>query len=293
MSDADKQFFKLQFRKIDRSGYGIVTTNDIVYFMQTKIENMDEISAEKAANRIMSMMDPSNKGEITFKDFIRAKTLSRLQTILGSKQEIQIKALEVLEMIGDSSNNKNGHIDSKKFKDILSRSMSLKETNDFMKHIQLIQIQASENDNGDDNDNDNDNDDSSSVEHNDQSLKSSKSANSTIDDVDLKLVKLLGAVNTKDIDATMEQTIAESIKNEKKTDGGLNITTLQVNAVTNLSMLADENEQGDAHGENTVHLSELNISKLVADFDSATSFDKGDNNDNTAQDQMSYKSIEC
>lgn len=331
MSDVDKQMLKAQFQKLDRNGYGIVTTNDIAYFMQTKVDNMDEYSAQQAANKLMNMMDTSNKGEITFKDFVRAKTLSHLHSILGSRQEIQLKGLQVLETFGTNSNScsiKNGHLDIKTFKDILSKSMSQHETNQFIKSMETIQFRTSENDDGDeDNDDDvdvdndeNENKDGGDLIMIDNSDNSSKSTNTTPLTVDLKVVKLLGSVNTRQIDAELEKTIVSTIKHANTTQGGLNLNTLQLNNVAGLSMLAtttneiqrdvkdctinesnevkeeynddDNNDKvGDANVSDlfsVVHLSELGITEYIENL---TITDDKVNDDNENQGIMSNQSI--
>ena len=167
---------------------------------------MDELEALAIASQLTSMMDPTNKGEITLKDFVRSKVLSQLHRHLGSNQEIQIKGLKILETIGDP--NKTGQIDSNMLENELSRSMTVNEKNKFMKQIELLQTNSN-------NSNQQYLKPQLNASHSNSNNNNNNNKSLTIDDVehdrarsslvDLKLIGVLGAISASDDSDSDEQ----------------------------------------------------------------------------------------
>ena len=203
MSDQDKAWLKTQFKEIDKNGHGVITLDDISEYIESSNPTMDELEALAIASQLTSMMDPTNKGEITLKDFVRSKVLSQLHRHLGSNQE---KGLKILETIGDP--NKTGQIDSNMLENELSRSMTVNEKNKFMKQIELLQ-------NNSNNSNQQYLKPQLNASHSNSNNNNNNNKSLTIDDVehdrarsslvDLKLIGVLGAISASDDSDSDEQ----------------------------------------------------------------------------------------
>ena len=121
MSDKDKDLLIEGFKKLDTTNTGIITQRDIYRYLR-KNTNLSSKDCQERSKNLITMMDTSNKGEISLQDYVRAKTLSKLKTHLGSNSEMQLKGLEMLDP------DHTGKIDKKTLEDELAHAMTENET---------------------------------------------------------------------------------------------------------------------------------------------------------------------
>ena len=127
MSKADKMLLVRGFRALDTDGNGVVTRDEVYKYLCNT--GMDAKKAKRKTQEMMNTMDPDGKGEISLRDYVRAKTLSKIETQVGSEEEIVSKGLEYLDP------NHTGQIDEKLLEQEVGRSMSNAEKEEFMKNV--------------------------------------------------------------------------------------------------------------------------------------------------------------
>ena len=127
MSKADKMLLVRGFRALDTDGNGVVTKDEVFKYLRNT--GMTPKDAKRKTEEMMKSMDPTGKGEISLRDYVRAKTLSQIETQVGSEEEIVSKGLEYLDP------KHTGQIDEKLLEKEVGRSMSQTEKDEFMKSI--------------------------------------------------------------------------------------------------------------------------------------------------------------
>ena len=140
MTVEDENLLKQQFVKMDRNGMGMIGINDIKHFLSQANPTLDRLGVEMTSVALMGSLDPYNKGDVTYDDFVRCKTYGELQIHLGSIEEIQNKGIEILSTIGDP--NKTGKISRQFLEKQLSFAMSKIEKNEFMNQLLKLQFQS-------------------------------------------------------------------------------------------------------------------------------------------------------
>ena len=129
MTEDDKQLLLRGFYALDRNKTGIVTKNDIYIYLRGC--GMSRKEAKKQSLSMINLMDPSGKGKICLKDYVRARTLSTIQeNYKNNDVDIEIRGLKILD-----PKNK-GKINHQQLEKILTRSLPEKEKDEFMNAVQ-------------------------------------------------------------------------------------------------------------------------------------------------------------
>ena len=128
MTEDDKQLLLRGFYALDRNKSGIVTKNDIYIYLRGC--GISRKEAKKQASSMVNLMDPSGKGKICLKDYVRARTLSTIQeNYKNNDVDIEIQGLKILD-----PKNK-GKINHQQLEEILTRSLPEKEKDQFMNAV--------------------------------------------------------------------------------------------------------------------------------------------------------------
>ena len=142
MAIKDKHLLSCHFDLLDTRKSGIITEGNICQYLIKS--GMGEKPAKAQSKKLIKRMDPTstNKGEIKLEDFLRANIISKLRTHLGSRAEVQLTCLRLLDP------NNTGKIDADFLEKQLDASMSIDEKQRFMQRLKKhIKTEKANNDN--------------------------------------------------------------------------------------------------------------------------------------------------
>ena len=191
MTEKEKEILMESFQTLANNS-DVIKQEHIYQYLRSTTK-LDDPNARKRAKWLIKKMDTENKGEISFKDFVRANTLTKLESHYGTKSEIQLKSLQVLDPNG------TGTIDSKTLETELNESMSNREKRKFVK--KLVKSTNSVH-------NKNDNNEERDRAINEQIIRNARKNqynNLPPDTIDMRFIKHIGSANPS-VSSTMTVT---------------------------------------------------------------------------------------